>query len=360
MTLRLPGSDAAVSEVVGYVLVTGITVLAITLVLLTSGPALDEIRSNQQHDSMLRYFHDLDQNFDTILSGSPSGAAPVWRVAMSSGSLSVDNGTDNMWVYATDHDEDHLTSYAEFNDEDNRFKIDVDGSLDGNLLANASVWEGGEDTEITADVSSAASGATHEITLRETDTGRDVPLAGNTVQVEFEDSGNTDGVFSQAWITDAGTIEWANPGGDLDRIVYQNTAIIALVDGGQVLHNDPRIKPTQDLEGDNVYDYIRLATVNGSASIGGRTTASVLLSSQGNYERHSTTTAERVQLYPPVNTAEAWERLLTDDNRDYRYTWTSNEAGGTVDFAEHTKPSSGELHVTMVQTQVTASLQGGA
>lgn len=357
MKWRLPETDVAASEVIGYVLVTGITVVAITLVLLTSGPALDEIRSNQQHDSMIRYFHDLDQNFDTILSGSPSGSTPVWRVAMGSGSLSVQNGTGHTWVYATDNDPDLETWYADFDDEDNRFTIDIQGSVSGDVLANASLWEAGKETELDATV---VHDNPYEIILNETSTGADVPLAGNTVQVELEESGNTDGVFAQVWITDAGSIQWANPGADLDRIVYQNTGIIALVDGGQVLHNDPRIKPTRQIEGDNEYDFVRLATVNGTATIGGRTTASVLLESQGNYERHSTTKAQRVQLYPPTSAAEAWERFLTNENRGYEYNWTSNQAGGTVPVAYHDKPPRGELHVTMVQTHVTARLQGGA
>ncbi len=353
MTWRCPGSDTAVSEVVGYVLVTGITVVAITLVMLTSGPALDRIQADQQHDAMLGYYHDLDQAFSEILSGSPAGSTPVWRVGMGSGSLALDNGPGHMWAYAVDEHEDKRLFYGGFDDGDNTFTVvraGGSGSVTG-LSAEAWSWDGTQKEEITVGVDGSDPWT---ITL----TGED--LESNTVEVRFSDDDADE--FSRVWFVDAGTVEWTNRGSDRTQLLYQNTGIISARDGGQVLHNQPRIPAPQVIEEDPKTEniFVRIAQIEGTASVGGQTQATVLVASDGNHVRHSTTQAERVQLYPPTSTTTAWERYLTNDVRGFDYTWDQAPGGEDIPVAyKDTDGADDELHVTMLQTEVTMALRGG-
>lgn len=364
-----PAPDTAASEVVGYVLITGISILAITAVMLTSGPALEKVQSSQQHDAMLRYFHDLDQGFSMLLSGVPSGSTPVWSVSMSQGSISLDSGGDQIWVYATDKDiadnpgspgsSERTLWYRGFSDGDPTFTADLDGSsLSNSLAVEAYRWQGATKTELSTSIS----GSAPEWDISATLGGKDVYLDDNTTEWRFYDTSNPSNPsgppFARAWIIDGGAVEWQRSGADFQRILYQNTAIVALIDDGQVMHNDPRLKEI-DTSGSTDHAFIRLANIDGTVSLGGQTSASVLLSSEGNHPRHASSKIEQVQLYPPTSTTTAWKRLLTDADTGYGYEWIADpDSGGGEPAAIH-NDGGNHISVTMVETNVHMTLQGG-
>ncbi len=345
MTWRFTGPDAAVSEVVGYVLVTGITVVMIVLVVLMSSPTLDRIQSDQAHDSMVGYFHDLDQSFSKILSGSPMGSTPLWRVALPGGaSVSVDNGPGHMWAYAVDHHEDKKLYYEGFDDAGDTFTVQAKdpGEIDGDITFQAWKWEGTERVD-------------DDFGLCDPDCELTWDLGGSTTEVRFSDNQDTN--FARVWIVDAGSVDWTRPGQDQFQILYQNTGIISLRDGGELMQNQPRIPAPQALndDEDEEHVFVRITKVQGAVSIGGQTSATLLVSSDGTNVRHSTATAERVQIYPATSAITAWERHLTDETRGFDYDWDPDDQ----DIPVAVKDKQEELHVTFLQTEVTLGLQGG-
>lgn len=350
------------SEVVGYVLVTGITVVAITLVVMMSGPTLDRIQSDQAHDSMVGYFHDLDQSFSKILSGSPTGSTPLWRVALPGGaSVSVTNGPGHMWAYAVDHEEEPQLVYGGFDDGDDTFTVVVDkGLIAGDLEFDAWKWEGTDRVDDRKGLCTEDGG--------EWTCGISWALEGSTTEIVFSDSLGEDS-FSRIWIVDGGSVVWTQPGSDPLRILYQNTGIISLRDGGEIMQNTPRIPAPQTLEEDDDGDplkehvFVRLTKVDGAVSIGGQTSATLLVSSDGTNVRHSTASAERVQLYPPTSADTAWQRYFnaTDDPTGFDYTWDEDPEGLGIPvyYKDKSTEDGGELHVTMLQTEITLGLRGG-
>lgn len=366
MTWWQSSSDQAASEVVGYVLVTGISVLAITVVMLTGGPALEEIRSSQQHDSMLGYFHDLDAGFSMLLSGSPAGSTPVWRVSMSSGSISLDQGQGHVFVYAIDQEDTQEFWYHNFSDADDTFNIEQSqGSLSNTLNVQAWSWEGATKTKISATASSTPAG-NWEITLGEAIEGRSIEIA-----VHDGAPGSTKPI-ARAWMIDTGAVEWTRGGAEQKRILYQNTGIFTIKSDDQhVLHNHPRIREPENAGTDGMHLFVRVAKIDGTVSLGGRSTASVLISSDGNHARHSSSDVSRVQLYPPSAAKVAWKRFLTDDALGYTYAWDDNPGSGTSDvepvaYIETGNPNwkrngnnLGSLSTTLVETEATLTLRGG-
>lgn len=368
MTWWRAGSDDAVSDVVGYVLVTGISVMAITIVLLTSGPALEEIQSSQQHDSMIRYFHDLDQGVSMLLSGAPAGSTPVWRVAMPSGSISIDQGTGHIWAVATDKTSTRGLAYRAIDDGDNTFEIQFyAGSAPADFQATATKWDAGKRTILDQPTITDLGTGNEEYQVELTNGGA-VPIEDGSIEVRFYDGPPTDNApFSRVWLVDSGAVEWSRAGSDFQRILYQNTAILALRDEGQVLHNDPRIRAPEDTGSNGEHVFLRIARINGTVSLGGEVTASVLISSAGNHPRYSVADVERVQVYPPTSTTTAWQRFLTNANLGYTYAWDATPTPGgppagdaqPVAFRDKSSHGLNTLSLTFVEADIKMVQKGG-
>lgn len=367
-----PSNDAAASEVVGFVLVTGISVAAITIVLLSGGPALEQVRSSQQHDAMVGYFHDFDQAVSQILSGAPKGSTPVWRVSMSAGSISVQDD-NHTWAYAVDKGQDGLW-YGNFSDGDHSFNITKNGSGSLNIdTIKASAWDGAWETELDA-TNPGSVPADGSVEIKLTETGVNYDISGHTVSVTFYSGPPSDNPpFARVWFVDAGAVTWEKFGAKTQRIHYENSALISDIDEGQVLHNTPRIQPPEDDGDQGEHIFIRMLRINGSASFGGRQTAEILVSSEGNHPRHSSPNVTRIQLYPPERTSTVWERYLTNCPNGFTFTWkddaTDAENGSEpVAFRSEvnkpcpslTDPERDDLAVTMVETGIKLQLRGGA
>jgi hypothetical protein len=363
VTWSSSGTDTAASEVVGYVLVTGITVLAIGLVVLTSGPTLDRLRSEQQYDSALRYFHDLDQGMEQLLSGSPAGSTPTWRIALGGGSLALDNGTQHKWAYAVDENANRDTWLGAYEDDDNQVDVEIQGSWsDGSdtLDVEATRWDADEDEALETSVSGSNP---YTITLEEDDGGSstDAPVAGTTIQLVLSEADEAD-PFAEAWITDAGTIEWTHSGSDQLRLLYQNTAIVGDRDDGQVLQNTPRLRPHDTLDDGTESLFVRLVSMEGALAVGGQTTATVLLQSEGTHSRHDASDVERVSVYPATSGETAWNRYLTADHRDFSFTWHDDPGSGSLSGPPAAVMTTGAdgLDVSLAQTEATITLRGAS
>lgn len=354
--------DAAADTVIGFVLVTGISISLITVVMLMGAPALQEIQNRQQTDAMVSSYQRLDRGFTTLLSGAPAGTTPAWQVSMSQGSLSTQQGGEYVWGYAvnwTRFGNEYGLEFADFADGDAEITIynDQQAFGSGDFVVQATRWEA--DTEAADQTISGTQLGTDSTTTKTLNW----ELAGHSTQLEFFDAEHsTDKPVAEAWFVDAGAVEWTVSGQDLTSLYYQNTAIIVDVDDGQVMQNAPRIRTPSDTGSGGESVFVRIVKIQGAVSMGGRSSGEVLLSSEGSHARLSSGDVHRVQLYPPTRTMEAWERRLTDESRDYTYELESDPGGlGTEEkfvFRDNSTLS-GDLSTTFVETDVTMSMAGG-
>jgi hypothetical protein len=358
--------DLAADTVIGFVLVTGISILMISVVMLMGAPALEQVQSRQQVDTMVGSYQRLDRGVSTLLSGAPAGTTPSWQVSMADGSLSLDDGGDQIWVFAVNrHQEggDYEFWFGNYSDGDG--KLDVKYSSgpsipSGQFKMTGVRWDKEEDVDSNSETHTGSSfdpGDDYEIT-----DAVDWELAGHVTQVKLEDQSNEDGneTVAEAWFIDAGAVEWELRRSQIIRLYYQNTGILADIDDGQVLHNTPRLRaPDTDGETDSVF--IRIVNLNGTVAVGGRSTSEILLSSEGNHPRVSTSNVTQVQLYPPTSMIEAWERHLTSDITGTAYDWDESDAVfGPNEGAAFFDASGDEMSATLVETKVVMDRTGGS
>lgn len=365
--------DVAADTVVGFVLVTGISLLMMSVVMLVGAPALEQVQSRQQVDAMIGSYQRLDRGVSTLLSGAPAGTAPAWSVSMADGSLSIDEGGDHLWGFVVNRWQQGgeykfwIGGYADGDDE-----LTIKNDEESTTIAadefqiTATRWEADDDVATQTTESYAnqlGKGDTYTLNDASFASGGMWELSGQTTHLKLMDLGNDAGnrTVAHVWLIDGGAVEWEQTsGGSMMRVLYQNTGILADQDNGQVLHNTPRIRPPNEEVAGKEKVFIRVVSLQGALSVGGRSTTEVVLSSQGNHPRVSTANATQAQLYPPVSTIEAWERHLTNEKAGFTYTWNSNEGGslfvGDEAAAHYSAP---DLSATLVETNINLARSGG-
>lgn len=356
--------DEGADTVIGFVLVTGISLVMISVVMLMGAPALEQVQSRQQVDSMVSSYQRLDRGVSTLLSGAPAGTTPSWQVSMAAGSLSLNEGGEHVWgVVANRHQEggDYRFWFGEYADGDGEIVVENDGEDVSQFELTATRWDtDSEEEDETSATTTLNSGNTFRF-------GDDVTedlwnLAGNATQFRLRDTSNEPGnrTVAHAWFIDAGAVDWTLSRSDQIRLLYQNTAILADIDDGQVLHNMPRLR-SPDTDGSEDSVFVRVVNLNGTIAVGGRSTSDILLSSEGNHGRISTSNATEVQIYPPTSMHDAWERHLKDDDVGLGYSWMDDASRPFVgeESAAFFQTSEDEMTATLVETTVQMRRSGG-
>lgn len=365
--------DLAADTVVGFVLVTGISLLMMSVVMLMGTPALEQVQSRQQVDSMIGSYQRLDRGVSTLLSGAPAGTAPAWQVSMAEGSLSLDEGGDHLWGFVVNRwqqGETYEFWIGDYADGDDQLVIENNGPhiASDDFQIKATRWEADDDVAVdTTKRTEFPDDATYTLDDSSFDSGTFWDLEGHTTHLKLMDLGNDVGneTVAHVWLIDGGAVEWEQTrGGSMMRLLYQNTGIVADMDEGQVLHNTPRLQPPDEEVAGEEKVFVRVVNLQGAFSVGGRSTTEVLLSSEGNHPRISTANATQAQLYPPTGMIDAWKRHLTNENAGFNYDW---DAPGDRDVfvdaddeqAAHYTPGDGELAATLVETNVNLTRAGG-
>lgn len=362
--------DLAADTVIGFVLVTGISLLMISVVMLVGAPALEQVQSRQQMDSMVASYQRLDRGVSTLLSGAPAGTTPSWQVSMADGSLSLDDGGEHVWGYVINKKIDgneYRFWFGGYSDGDNELTLRYEGSnsiQDADFEIQAIRWEAGEDVEEWEDPAEPTVTTNDEYTFGVTSSSADLwNIAEHTTQIRLLDTSNDDGeqLVAEAWFIDGGAVEWKlTTGGSMKRLLYQNTGIIADIDDGHVLHNSPRLR-TPDHSGDQMEVFVRVVSIDGAVAVGGRSTSEMLLSSQGNHDRFSSAMVTHVQLYPPTSLIPAWERHLTNEAAGFDYQWRdTSPLVGDEGVAHRGPPTGDEVFTTsLVETDLVMKRSGG-
>lgn len=342
--------DQGAESVIGFVLIFGIALAAITVVLLGGTPVLDKVQSEQETDSLARFMNDLDTEISGLISGAPAGATPVWRVSMARGDLHLEDG--HVWAYAIDQDDDagagRSLGYAGFHGGTTTFTIVNEGAALADLRATGLLWDGSGSTPVTVTVpSSLGAGASATVTLSQA-------MERRSIEVQFYEGASSVIPFARVWLVDAGAVVWEiSAGGALKEVTYQNTGVIHRQGDAMAFVNDPRVRPPVERSSDVDDVFLRIVNLNGNVEVSGRSSTEVLLSSGGNHARFTGSEVNRVQIYPSEQHDAAWVRLLDSD--ELGYTFTVDSVGSGADEAERATyaPSGGKTLATgFVETPV--------
>lgn len=354
--------DLAADTVVGFVLITGISLVMITVVMLMGAPALEQVQSRQQVDAMVGSYQRLDRAVSTLLSGAPAGTTPAWQVSMGEGSLSLDDGGQHLWGFVANHERDgnaYGFSFASLADGDAEIEVHNDGPTgigSDEFQVKATRWEAGDDAAFQWSSKMAfPADSSHTLDFWSWD------LEGRATQMElFDLAYSSEKPVAEAWFVDGGAITWTtDAGGSHTRVLYQNTAILTDIDNGQVMHNTPRLRGPESVgSGDDQKVFVRFVKFDGALAAGGRSTSEVLLSSQGSHTRVASTNVDSVQIYPPTGMMTTWERYLDDT---VGYDWEEDPGGlGGDEQAATIAAGSNELSATLVETDITLRRTGAS
>ncbi len=322
------GPDVGVSNVVGFVLITGISLLTISVVLLGGAPTLERVQSGQEVQSMTHAMNGLSEEVSTLVTGSPESTTPSWRTAFSRGTVSL-NQTGHVWGYAVDNHEDHRIDWGSLHNGDGTIEAYLASpSSVASPSATVSTYDGAKKTELGtagfADGSSWADGETRTIDLVKGISDDDI----DGIEVTVKD-GST--VIAKAFFFDTGAVIYSNAAGSqVQEVAYENSGVMVRQDQGVVLRNTPALRPPQETGTDKDPKrsvFFRVISLDGSASSGGQTSVTLLLDSGGNHARYSQADVERVQIYPAARYVDGWHRLLTDEVAGFPYTADCSLAG---------------------------------
>jgi hypothetical protein len=356
--------DGGASEVIGFVLVTAIVIVASTMVLMWGEPALDRVQSHEEVDSMIRYFSVLESEISGLASGAPEGSTPTWRLAMPRGEMHLDSNP-HVWAFVVDLPPpvgvgDHHFSVGAFADGDAAFTLRNLGDTVVTPSARAFSFAGAIQTSLDdpAIAGPWTNGGDRDKAITLELGGADQALAGGSFEVRiYDDLLSDDEPIARIFFIDSGALVWALPaGGDLDRVIFENTGVIAEQDDVPLLHNNPRIPgPRTRDDGDAESVFVRVIRLSGSLSLSGRSTGEVLLGGGGNHGRFAAGAIERVSIYPAATFAEAvWKDFLDDDLLGNTYTVTSEAFGAETVWRAYRDADDANvaLSATLVETPV--------
>ncbi|MDX1610719.1 MAG: hypothetical protein R3185_00005, partial [Candidatus Thermoplasmatota archaeon] len=112
---------------VGFILITAIALISVTVVLLGGQPTLERLQAGQESEAMIGYMGDLEQEVTGLITGSPASTTPAWRVAMASGSLHLDQ-EGHIWGFTVDLTTNSL-EWDSLHDGDNQVSFSPDTPL---------------------------------------------------------------------------------------------------------------------------------------------------------------------------------------------------------------------------------------
>lgn len=374
------GPDVGVSHVVGFILITGISIVSIAVVLLGGGPTLERLQAGQETQSMTQAMVGLSEEIGNLVTGAPASTTPSWRVAFSQGTISL-NQTGHVWGYAVDLHSDHRIDWGSLQNGDGTIKAHLASSSDiASPGVSAWSYDGATETQLTSasltDTSTWSDGQTRTIELTSSPSTFELGSVDG-IKVHIKDDTT---VVAKAFFFDTGAVVWeSSTGGQVREVAYENSGILVRQDDGVILRNTPTLRPpadtgTQSTEKRSLF--FRVIGLDGSASTGGQTSVTLLMDSGGNHARYSQADVERIQVYPPPRYDVGWHRLLTDELAGFPYSATCSLGGsgtapdctsaGSAFYAHCDKTSAGAdscgpgtdleaLSVSLVHTMVTVT-----
>lgn len=354
---RWTGRDAGVSDVIGFILITAIALVSVTLVLLGGQPTLERLQSGQEVQAIAASMNSLDHEVESLITGAPASTTPTWRVSMGRGSVNL-NDTGHVWTVAVDLGSGINLEFGSLDDGDNLVCVKDNGSTSiSDPQVRAFLHTASSVSQITgASVASGCGAGEWQLDVVSN-------IAGNSTEVRFHDgSPSSTPVLHRVYFIDSGAVIWSEGG---QEVAYENTAVILRQPNGLVMDQRPSLRPPQETGSSSSPKssiFVRVIKLNGTLGLSGQTSATVLLDSDGNHIRLANGDVERVQIYPPPRYREAWTRMLDDDTLGYPYTVSQNSLANpaTRAFCDKAAATScdpdgtalDELAISIVETNV--------
>jgi len=311
------GADAAVSPVIGMVLILAISVLGIVAVTNWGLPAILAMQQNVEQRTVLNDFNALDASLQKLIAGTTGQTTFKWQPAIGTGAVDIDP-TGHRWLLAVDV-ADVVVEYGSFADADNALRINASGAgLPASVRVQAHTWKGGVAREVilannSGDCSTSAwtgnlaGDRTYYLKTNQSSGCTAVNLENVVLSLSVRSpQGGAVTVYHDAFLVDVGHVHWDSIRGTPSRrhIYHSNGAVFSGTPGSYLLDSSLPLAPPREFTNANgassVGVFARLLKVNGTASFSGVDAGArnaVFLDFVGTYTLASHDNVSRVSVY---------------------------------------------------------------
>ncbi len=330
--------DAAVSPVVGMILVLGISVVGIATVLYWGLPAISNLQASVEFRAVVNQFEDLDSTVDELTRGTPGQTAKQWKPSFEQGSIQVVGQTER-WVVVTDVEPRvNFTATGLFERDENEFTLtnnETEGFLD-HVMVRAWTLDGGVRTPLNVSTVDASGDCTDPTPMGSTewDLGTDQEkdlclwhVNGTALDpddvtlhiiVEDEDDGSD---LSEVFVVDVGRVHYAMTLGTSQREAYHsNGALIQGRPSDMTVGNQPPFGPPRTTNGETRF-FGRLVQLDGDTAVAGTTASSfnMLLSLYSTSTLVSAEDVGALKVWVDGEVQDPWYDHLTDTANDQEF-----------------------------------------
>lgn len=339
---RAGRGDAAVSPIIGTILVLAISVLGIVAVSNWGLPAIEAMQAGVQERSTLEQFRNLDATMQQLVSGTAGQTTFKWQPQISSGSVDVSENVER-WFVAGDAQPSYFFNWVDLGSKSNEFNITSAGTSDTpqNMHLHVWQWTGGSKVELqavaaqgscTAWTGQILAGQTKPFWLVTNATSCAAVPKDDVVlsfQLDNEPAGGPVTVYAVGYLADVGRVDWLNNNGFAARHVMDSNG--ALLTGPidqlvvQSLLGVPAPRDFTNSQGNPATSvFVRLVKLSGNASfsaVQGAVQHAVYLNLVGSYTMGSTDGMQTTSLYVWGDTRGGVYNALNSTADGYRYVW---------------------------------------
>lgn len=228
--------DGGASPVVGFVLVLGIALTAMTIVFLWGAPTLDSVQSSQTAAAADREFNSLSREVETLLAGAPAATTPIWSPTLTRGAITVTN-EPRVWAAGFNAGPTTVFEWGDVSDGDNDLQFHQlnPGGSDVLVRVDAVNFSGPDTNQLyvrigAADCDAATSVPASTVTTVEVFAdsicGDEKDIRNDTILFTFTENGGTGN--AQLLVVDASAVAWDLRAPDFHyRQEFQNGAVLS-------------------------------------------------------------------------------------------------------------------------------------
>jgi hypothetical protein len=369
-------ADAAVSPVIGMVLILAISVLGIVAVTNWGLPAILAMQQNVEVRTVMNDFTVLDGSLQKLIAGTTGQTTFKWQPTVGQGAVDVDP-TGHRWLLATDVDGTKVVHWKDMGDKDDVVVVHTT-NFPAAVRFQAWRWVDGVATEVilhpgTGTCSTSAhetdgwgNGADRTYYLRTNASSGCTPVNIDNGVFSFSlrtKQGGAVTVYHEAYLADTGHVHWDSVGGTPARrhVYHTNGAVYEGGPGYFSLGTPLALSPPRSFTsaaGDSEAMFGRLLKVNGTASFagsGGGQRLAVFMDYVGTYTLGAFDDVQRVYAYVwgPTNSSTYAELKSATAG----YGFTQHQTAGSepnemfVRYEQTSKPFRFRVAYTLVEVE---------
>ncbi|HVL87516.1 MAG TPA: hypothetical protein VM681_05875 [Candidatus Thermoplasmatota archaeon] len=370
-------ADAAVSPVIGTVLILAIAVLGIAVVVTWGLPAISELKSGTELRAVIDQFRDLDASVRALVTGSAGQTSIRWQPSVDAGSVSVSSRGDR-WIVAATLVPGHGFLYGNATGDTATIAVRNVGASVPDATMKAWRIVGGQATELRVYRSTDCS-----LTLGSTPLspawGNDTVNAATAVQtvtfctntsvparvslheglVRLVVYNATKVPVESAWFNDLGEVVYQSSLGAATKYIFAtNGALFSGPLHGLAPQSDLPVSPPHTFVNaageETVSLFLRMIEIDGTASFsGGAGRPGVFLNLYGTFRLAEEGNVQAVRIYDFGLLRDVWYAHLAETAAGYRFVVREGTVGAEdVRWIEQTEGST-RFRFTFVHSVVT-------